>query len=65
MNWLAAADGLLHFSRGNGWECAVNLSTDDRALPAGEILLSSSTVVGSRLPPETAVWLRTSSEGHR
>jgi alpha-glucosidase len=59
VQWLDPdAPELLHFRRSNGWECLVNFSPAAIALPPGEVLMSSIPLVGDRLPPETAVWLR-------
>jgi len=46
------------FERPNGWTVVTNFGTAPAALPAGEVLLSSSPVEGDVLPGETTVWLR-------
>jgi hypothetical protein len=58
--WLDAADGGLAFDRG-GVECVVNLSPRPIRLPArAELLAASWPIDGGLLPPDCAVWLRTS-----
>ncbi|MFC1403634.1 glycoside hydrolase family 13 protein [Streptacidiphilus sp. N1-5] len=69
MEWLTAeADGaalgprVLAFRRGAGFTCLVNLSDAAVPLPgpaAAEVLLASGPTPGGLLPPDTAVWLRT------
>jgi alpha-glucosidase len=60
MTWLAAADGVLAFDRG-GIHCVANLSPRPIPLPAhAELLLASWPLDGGLLPPDCAVWLRTS-----
>ena len=60
MTWLDAADGVLAFDRG-GVQCVVNLSPRPTGLPPrAELLLASWPLVGGLLPPDCAVWLRTS-----
>jgi len=59
LSWLpGTADGVLAFSRGTGFACAVNYSAGPWPLPAGaEVLLASGPLPDGRLPPDTAVWL--------
>jgi alpha-glucosidase len=60
MSWLDAADGVLAFDRG-GIQCVVNLSQRPTRLPGyAELLLASSPLDDGMLPPDCAVWLRTS-----
>jgi alpha-glucosidase len=60
MSWLDAADGVLAFDRG-GIQCVVNLSQRPARLPSyAELLLASSPLDDGMLPPDCAVWLRTS-----
>lgn len=59
MQWLPAPDGVLAFTRGDGFVCMVNLSSAPVALPAHDRrLIASDALDGDRLPPDTAVWLR-------
>jgi alpha-glucosidase len=51
-------DDVVAFERPNGWTVVTNFGTAPAALPAGEVLLSSSPVEGDVLPGETTVWLR-------
>ncbi len=57
VTWRTADPGLLHFARGNGWECAVNFAESDRAVPPGQVVLSSAAIINDKIPPNTAVWL--------
>jgi alpha-glucosidase len=60
MSWLDAPDGVLAFDRGDV-QCVVNLSSRPTRLPAhAELLLASSSLNDGLLPPDCAVWLRTS-----
>ncbi len=52
-------DGVVWFSRANGWHNVTNLTTDPVALPAGEIILASGPVEHGKLAGDTSVWLRT------
>lgn len=49
--------GVLAFCRGDGFVCAANMGDDPVALPDGEVLLTSSPLMGAELPPDTAVWI--------
>ena len=56
--WVDDRPDVLHFRRGSGIRCVVNLSTAPVPLPdAGRVLLTSAELVGGRLPPDTAAWL--------
>jgi alpha-glucosidase len=58
--WLDAAEGVLAFGRG-GVQCLLNLSPRPIRLPAHpELLAASWPLDGGVLPPNCAVWLRTS-----
>ncbi|MGK3937181.1 glycoside hydrolase family 13 protein [Streptomyces caeruleatus] len=52
-----APDGVLDFVRHEGWRCVANLSDTAVPLPAGEVLLASSTLQDGLLAPDTTVWL--------
>jgi alpha-glucosidase len=58
--WLPSADGVLTFSRGEGFRCMVNLSRSPVPLGEGEVLLASAPITDALLPPDTAAWIRTS-----
>ncbi len=57
INWIDVGAGGLAFERADGLRCAVNMGDDPMVLPDGDVLLASGPIVGSRLPPDTAVWL--------
>ena len=60
MSWLPTPDDVLAFTRGTAFVGAVNLSTSSVDLPDHEeIILASGPLADGRLPPDTAVWLRT------
>jgi alpha-glucosidase len=60
MTWLASADGVLAFDRGDGVRCVANLSGEPAALPAdAQVLLASGPLTDGLLPPDTSAWLRT------
>ncbi len=62
--WLDAPDGVLVFSRGAGFGCAVNISAEPVPLPPhDELLLTSAPLESGMLPPDAAAWLRVSSRG--
>ncbi|MDT9699836.1 glycoside hydrolase family 13 protein [Streptomyces sp. P17] len=51
-------DGVLQFARSDGWRCVANLSGQPVALPAGEVVISSSPLeTDGRLGNDTTVWL--------
>ena len=54
--WREGPPGALVFER-DELVCAVNVSADPFALPAGKLILASETV-GEELPPGAAAWLR-------
>ncbi len=58
--WLDWGAECLAFRR-NGVGVVVNLGAEPVPIPDGEILLSSADVAGGALPPDTAVWVRTTS----
>ncbi|MDG4751469.1 glycoside hydrolase family 13 protein [Micromonospora sp. WMMD718] len=62
LTWLPAPDGVLAFAREPGFTCLVNLGDAAVPLPAHDrLLLASGPLDDDRLPPDTAVWLRTRS----
>lgn len=55
--WIGDDPAVLHFGRGEGLACLVNLSTRAAALPAGaEPILSSAPVSDGSVPVDVAVW---------
>jgi alpha-glucosidase len=54
-----STDGdVLHFVRPGGWHCLMNFGDAPAPLPAGQVVLSSSTSpVVDELPGETTVWI--------
>jgi alpha-glucosidase len=60
LTWLPAPDGVLAFDRGTTVRCVANLSAAPVALPGHTaVLLASGPLTDGRLPPDSAVWLRT------
>ena len=59
LTWLPAPDGVLHFRRGDGFACLVNLGDTAVPLPPYEyVLLTSDPLEDLHVAPNTAVWLR-------
>lgn len=56
--WLDGGDDILYFARAGGWRSVTNFGSQAKSLPAGDVLLSSSTLDGNLLPANTTVWLR-------
>jgi alpha-glucosidase len=55
--WVAGDPTVLHFERGEGLACLVNLSTAPVPLPAGaEIVLSSLPIPDGSVPVDVTVW---------
>ncbi|GAA3780134.1 glycoside hydrolase family 13 protein [Micromonospora maritima] len=60
LSWLPAPDRVLAFARDPGFACLVNLGDEVVPLPEHDrLLLASGPLDDDRLPPDTAVWLRT------
>jgi len=60
MRWMPAPEGVLHFERGAGLRCVVNLSNEPFRLPTeAQVLLASTPLDGDRLQPDAAAWFRT------
>jgi alpha-glucosidase len=57
---LDAGQGILAFTRA-GLTVVLNAGADAVELPEGEVLIVSGEVKGRRLPPDTAVWLASTS----
>lgn len=59
MTWAETADDQLAFTRDSGFAFYANLGKEPVAIPpSSRVLLSSDTVDGPWLPPDTAVWLQ-------
>ncbi|TCC23913.1 alpha-amylase family glycosyl hydrolase [Kribbella speibonae] len=55
--WLPTEPGVLAFTRGGGFACAVNCSPKPVCNPVdGPLLLASNLEAGEKLPPNSAVW---------
>jgi alpha-glucosidase len=58
LEWVSADGDVLHFVRPGGWHCLMNFGDAPAPLPAGQVVLSSSTSpVVDELPGETTVWI--------
>ncbi len=56
--WLETEPGLLAFTRGDGFTCVVNCSSQPVCMPVdGHVLHTSDAEVGEKLPPNSAAWL--------
>ena len=58
-SWHRAGDGCVSYQRGEDLLVVLNAGDAPVELPAGQLLLASGPVDGEKLPPNTAVWLRT------
>ena len=58
-SWHRAGDGCVAYQRGEDLLVVLNAGDAPVELPAGQLLLASGPVDGEKLPPNTAVWLRT------
>ncbi len=56
--WQPAPEGCLAYRRGPNLVVALNATDEPVELPPGQLLLASAAIVGDKLPPNTAVWLR-------
>jgi alpha-glucosidase len=56
--WVDSSRDVLHFARADGWHNLTNFGSEALALPAGEVILSSSPLAGKELPANTTVWIR-------
>jgi alpha-glucosidase len=73
MTWLPSAAGVLAYRRGDDFACVVNMSGGEIELPPFQACLLASGPIHPRnnrrsndgvlLPPDTAVWLRLSTDG--
>ncbi|GJF13508.1 alpha-glucosidase [Mycolicibacterium cyprinidarum] len=57
LTWLEVAPDVAAFERG-GAQCWVNTGDTDVTLPVASVVLSSTRGIDRVLPPDTAVWLR-------
>ena len=59
ISWLPSADQVLMFERAGGFICLVNFGSEEVSLPEStSVILSSTPLVGSGVPMDTAVWLQ-------
>lgn len=56
LRWLPAPEGVLHFRRGERFECLANLGDTPVPLPEG-VVLSSRAGDGQAVEPDTTVWV--------
>jgi alpha-glucosidase len=57
VEWFGAPPGCMAFRRTGGLVCALNAGTSPVPLPPGEVLLSSGSLDGGHLLPDSAAWL--------
>ena len=60
LTWHNSAPGTLWFEREAGWSSFTNFTDREVELPAGDVLLSSSQIAGTKLPANSTVWLKVS-----
>jgi alpha-glucosidase len=58
LRWLDSDPGVLHFQRGDGLRCVVNLGTAPVKIPEGygDPTLTSAPLPDGQLPPDSAAW---------
>lgn len=49
---------VVHFRRSNGWQCITNFGRTPVALPAGEVVLTTSALANGKLPADATAWVR-------
>ncbi|SIT67527.1 alpha-glucosidase [Microbacterium sp. RU33B] len=60
LEWVETGrDDVLHFRREGGWSVVTNFGTEPFALPAGDVVLSSSPTDDGSVGAATTVWVRT------
>lgn len=59
LRWLGREDDeVLHFVRGDDWQCVTNFGTVPVELPDGDVLLASAPLEEGRLPGDATAWVR-------
>ena len=58
LSWHDSEPGTLWFEREDGWSSFTNFTDFEVSLPQGEVLISSSEILGSNLPANSTVWLK-------
>ena len=58
IEFVDTATGVVTFRCADGLTCVLNASTAPVALPRGELLIASATIVDHQLPVDAAAWLR-------
>lgn len=61
LSWLPSPDGVLDFTRADGFRCVANLSAVPVPLPSGYVISLSSSAPAIDLAPDTTAWLRPAS----
>jgi alpha-glucosidase len=57
LRWIASADTVIAFRRGDSFVCVVNFGPEHVPLPPGDVLIASSELEGGVVPHDTTVWL--------
>jgi alpha-glucosidase len=57
LEWLDAADAVLHFARPGGWHSITNFGATSVAVPPGSVVIATGALDGGRLPADTTAWL--------
>jgi alpha-glucosidase len=57
LDWLESPDGVLSFSRPNGWTSVTNFSRAPISIPEGDVLIASSQLLEGKLPTDCTVWV--------
>jgi alpha-glucosidase len=64
LTFVEGPDSVVHFRRGETWHCVTNFGPDPVDLPAGTVLLSSSSLVDGRLPGDATAWISAEPARH-
>jgi len=57
LEWVEAADDVVHLVRPGGWHSVTNLGAAPIELPQGEVVLASGPLEEGRLPQDTTAWV--------
>ncbi|WP_116951765.1 glycoside hydrolase family 13 protein [Jiangella endophytica] len=56
LRWISAEPGVLCFTRGDGFVCMVNCSSQPVRAPMGSLLIASDPETGEKVPADGAAW---------
>jgi alpha-glucosidase len=59
LDWVDAAEDVIHFSRPGGWHSITNFGERPVPVPPGEVLVTSTDLVDGMLPRDATAWVLT------